>query len=49
VVSGIDTIGMLVGLSENELLHTRNFGRKSLKEIKDVLRGIGLGLRPDTR
>lgn len=48
-VSGINTIGTLVGLSENELLRTKNFGRKSLKEIKDVLSGIGLGLKPCIR
>jgi hypothetical protein len=41
---GIRYIGELVQKSEDELLHTPNFGRKSLNEIKEVLAEIGLGL-----
>lgn len=37
-------IGDLVQRSENELLKTPNFGRKSLNEIKDVLVQMGLEL-----
>lgn len=35
-------IGDLVQKSENEMLKTPNFGRKSLNEIKDVLNQMGL-------
>jgi DNA-directed RNA polymerase alpha subunit len=41
---GIRYIGELVQKSEDELLRTPNFGRKSLNEIKEVLAEIGLGL-----
>jgi hypothetical protein len=37
-------IGDLVQKSENDLLKTPNFGRKSLNEIKEVLSQMGLGL-----
>jgi DNA-directed RNA polymerase subunit alpha len=37
-------IGELVQRSEAEMLKTKNFGRKSLKEIKQVLEELGLGL-----
>ncbi|MDR1166420.1 MAG: DNA-directed RNA polymerase subunit alpha [Deltaproteobacteria bacterium] len=37
-------IGELVQKSESEMLKTKNFGRKSLNEIKDVLRNINLSL-----
>jgi hypothetical protein len=37
-------IGDLVQQSENDLLKTPNFGRKSLNEIKEVLSQMGLGL-----
>ena len=30
--------------SENEMLRTPNFGRKSLNEIREVLSHMGLGL-----
>src|SRR5258706_4488670 len=38
----IKTIGDLVQKSEGEMLKYRNFGRKSLKEIQDILEGMGL-------
>jgi DNA-directed RNA polymerase subunit alpha len=38
----IKTIGDLVQKSEPEMLKYRNFGRKSLKEIADILAGMGL-------
>jgi DNA-directed RNA polymerase subunit alpha len=38
----IKTIGDLVTKSEGEMLKYRNFGRKSLKEIADILSGMGL-------
>lgn len=37
-------IGDLVQKTENEMLKTPNFGRKSLNEIKEVLENMGLGL-----
>ncbi|EGO94161.1 MULTISPECIES: DNA-directed RNA polymerase subunit alpha [Acidiphilium] len=37
-------IGDLVQKSEQEMLRTPNFGRKSLNEIKEVLSAMGLGL-----
>lgn len=40
-------IGDLVQRSENEMLRTPNFGRKSLNEIKQVLTEMGLGLGMD--
>ena len=43
----IKTIGDLVQKSEPEMLKYRNFGRKSLKEIQDVLVDMGLGLGMD--
>lgn len=41
---GIKTIGELVQKSEHELLRSKNFGRKSLKEIKEALGEMGLRL-----
>lgn len=40
----IKYIGELVQRSEAEMLRTKNFGRKSLNEIKEILGGMGLGL-----
>jgi DNA-directed RNA polymerase subunit alpha len=37
-------IGDLVQKTEQEMLRTPNFGRKSLNEIKEVLTAMGLGL-----
>ncbi|MBL8172766.1 MAG: DNA-directed RNA polymerase subunit alpha [Acidobacteria bacterium] len=42
--SDIRTIRDLVQKSEAEMLKTKNFGRKSLNEIKDILNSMGLGL-----
>ena len=45
----IRTIGELVQKSEGEMLKTKNFGRKSLNEIKEILSDMGLsfGMRLD--
>lgn len=45
----IKYIGELVQRSEAEMLKTKNFGRKSLNEIKEILgdMGLGFGLRID--
>ena len=40
----IKYIGELVTKSEAEMLRTKNFGRKSLNEIKEILTEMGLGL-----
>ena len=42
--ANIRTIRELVQKSEAEMLKTKNFGRKSLNEIKDILQGMGLSL-----
>ncbi len=42
--ANIKTIGELVQKTEAEMLKTKNFGRKSLKEIKDILVEMGLSL-----
>ena len=43
-------IGELVQKSEAEMLKTKNFGRKSLNEIKEILAemGLSLGMRIDS-
>lgn len=40
----IETIGDLVQKTEAEMLKTKNFGRKSLNEIKTILASMGLSL-----
>jgi DNA-directed RNA polymerase subunit alpha len=49
--ANIKTIGDLVTKSEGEMLKTKNFGRKSLNEIKDILAemGLSLGMNIDVR
>jgi DNA-directed RNA polymerase subunit alpha len=42
--ANIRYIGELVQRSESEMLKTKNFGRKSLKEIKEILGEMGLSL-----
>jgi len=42
--ANIKYIGELVQKSEAEMLKQKNFGRKSLKEIKDILQTMGLRL-----
>lgn len=42
-VANIKTIGELVQKTEQDMLKYRNFGRKSLSEIKDLLTGMGFG------
>jgi DNA-directed RNA polymerase subunit alpha len=47
--ANIRTIADLVQKTEPEMLRTKNFGRKSLNEIKEILHGMGLrlGMRVD--
>jgi len=42
--AGIEFIWQLVERSEAEMLKTKNFGRKSLNEIKEILSELGLSL-----
>jgi len=42
--ANISTIRELVQKSEQEMLKTKNFGRKSLNEIKEILSAMGLAL-----
>ena len=42
--ANIRTIRELVQKTEGEMLKTKNFGRKSLNEIKEILAGMGLSL-----
>jgi len=45
--ANIRTLGDLVQKSEQEMLKYRNFGRKSLKEIQDILEQMGLNFGMD--
>ncbi|MDO8785540.1 MAG: DNA-directed RNA polymerase subunit alpha C-terminal domain-containing protein, partial [Syntrophales bacterium] len=47
--AGIVTIGGLVQKTEAEMLKTKNFGRKSLNEIKEILAesGLSFGMKLD--
>lgn len=46
---GVKTIGELIECSEAELLKLRNFGEKSLAEIKEKLDPLGLSIRGGRR
>jgi DNA-directed RNA polymerase subunit alpha len=43
---GIETLEELGGYTEEELMNIRNFGQKSLDEVKDKLTEYNLALRP---
>jgi DNA-directed RNA polymerase subunit alpha len=49
--ANIQSIGDLVQKTEAEMLRTKNFGRKSLNEIKEILGGLGLsfGMKFDSQ
>ena len=42
---GINTVGDLVARSQADLLDIRNFGQKSIDEIKEKLAGMGMSLK----
>ena len=44
---GINTVGDVVQKSESELMDIRNFGQKSIDEVKLKLEELGLGLREE--
>ena len=41
----IKTVGDLVSKTEEEIMKVRNLGRKSLDEVKDKLKSMGLSLK----
>ena len=43
--AGINTLGDLLQKTEDEVVNVKNFGRKSLDEVKEKLAGFGLELR----
>lgn len=49
--ANIQTINDLVQKTESEMLRTKNFGRKSLNEIREILSGMGLsfGMKVDAQ
>jgi len=47
--ANIDSIGELVQKTESEMLRTKNFGRKSLNELKEILEEMGLSFGMDIR
>jgi len=42
---GVNTIGQLTECTENDLMNVRNFGAKSIEEVKDKLIDMGLNLK----
>ena len=44
VYKNVRTVGDLVTKKRSDLLRVRNFGRKSLHEIEEILDGLGLAL-----
>jgi len=47
--ANIDSIGELVQKTESEMLRTKNFGRKSLNELKEILEEMGLSFGMDIK
>ena len=43
--AGIQTVEELTQKTEEDMMKVRNLGKKSLKEVKDVLQELGLGFR----
>src|SRR5690554_4169576 len=43
----VDTLGHLVQFNKNDLLKFRNFGKKSLAELEDLLEGMNLTFSMD--
>jgi DNA-directed RNA polymerase subunit alpha len=46
-MANIHTIADLVRNTEQDMLKYKNFGRKSLVELNEVLQGLGLGFGVD--
>jgi len=49
--ANIQTLGDLIQRTESEMLRTKNFGRKSLNEIREILTNMGLtfGMKVDSQ
>jgi DNA-directed RNA polymerase, alpha subunit len=45
--AGFDTVGEIVEKSEAELKSIKNFGKKSLEEVKDKVHEMGLSLKDE--
>lgn len=45
--AALNTVAELTAKSEEDMMKVRNLGRKSLKEIKEKLEGMGLGFKKD--
>lgn len=45
--AGINTVGDLIGKSEDDMMKVRNLGRKSLEEVINKLQSLGLSLRDE--
>ncbi|MBR2522507.1 MAG: DNA-directed RNA polymerase subunit alpha, partial [Coriobacteriales bacterium] len=43
--AGIHSVRQLIDFSENDLFNIRNFGAKSIEEVKDKLHSMGLTLK----
>ena len=46
--AGINTVEELIRRSEEEMMKVRNLGKKSLEEVQNKLKELGLSLRKDT-
>jgi DNA-directed RNA polymerase subunit alpha len=42
---GVDTVEKLLEYTEDELLDIRNFGQKSIQEVKDKIKALGLSFK----
>jgi DNA-directed RNA polymerase subunit alpha len=42
---GVATVGELMERTEAELMEIRNFGSKSVDEIREKLAGLGVGIK----
>ena len=45
---GIDSVEKLLEYTEDELLDIRNFGQKSIQEVKDKVRELGLSFKQNS-
>lgn len=43
--AGITTVEELIDKTEDELMHVRNLGKKSLKEVKEKIYSLGLSFK----
>ena len=43
--AGINTVGEIIEVPEDELSKIKNFGKKSFLEVKEKIEGLGLELK----